>query len=188
MEARRGAVTAGEASRLARVADLAELDNLKVQLARAEARQERHQWRYQQEKKMAVAVPATASAAAAASGGQNAGGGGGGRAGDIETGRNDRPLLLTGAAEHLDDAADRNNTSALPKNALERAQDLVLSLRVELETLRLDEAMGMGTGTGAGGNKAASSRARREAQEEVFVDVISWTSSVHLWCSRTIVD
>eukprot|EP00752_Nemacystus_decipiens_P005394 g4890.t1 len=69
---------------------------------------------------------------------------------------------------------------SLPKDALERAQDLALALRVEVETLRLmaktdggagtehnERGEGAGTGTGEGAEVAATSRAVREAQEEV---------------------
>ena len=67
---------------------------------------------------------------------------------------------------------------SLPKDALERAQDLALALRVEVETLRLmaetDGGAGAGAGAeqkdGAAGATAAAvttSRAVREAQEEV---------------------
>lgn len=48
----------------------------------------------------------------------------------------------------------------LPKDSLESAQELALSLRVEVETLRLAEAM-------EGHNTGAKSWAMRELQEEV---------------------
>lgn len=48
----------------------------------------------------------------------------------------------------------------LPKDPFESAQELALSLRVEVETLRLAEAMD-------GHHKGAKSWATREVQEEV---------------------
>lgn len=144
VEARRRAVTAGEAARLRREADLRELEGLRAQLAQAEARQERHRWRQQHEEK----TPS---------------------------------------------AQDRLR---LPKDALERAQDLALSLRVEVETLRLMAGVGGGeagegqkegaveaeAATAATAAGASTSRAVREAQEEVRLRA----SPARRYCCRAV--
>lgn len=130
-------VTVGEVARLAQEADLTELDGLRIQLEQAEKRQARHQWRRQHER--------TENAAAArrkhlrgghssVSGGVDGGGVGGGVGGAAESGAQDRG-----------DARYNGNGLGLPKDALERAQDLAMSLRVEVETLRLANALEAGT-------------------------------------------
>lgn len=64
-----------------------------------------------------------------------------------------------------------STTGTLPKDAFEKAQDLVLSLRTEVETLRLAEAMDGGLAkpspVNGDGDNEPQSRAAREALEEV---------------------
>ncbi|CAM9439537.1 unnamed protein product, partial [Ectocarpus sp. 12 AP-2014] len=168
-EARRRAVAAGEAARLAREADLKELDELRSRLTEAEARQTRHQWR--RENETVTTTPPSIGAAAAvplrqresprdderlptwAAGARAAGSA---AAGDAAR------LALDGVKE---DRGGGGGGGTLPKDALERAQDLALSLRVEVETLRLEEALG--AGKGADVNVAGVGRAPSNAQEEV---------------------
>lgn len=188
-EARRRAVAAGEAARLAREADLKELDELRSRLTEAETRQTRHQWRRENETVTTTPPPIGAAAAVPlrrresprddersptrAAGARAAGAA---AAGDAAR------LALDGVKE---DRGGGGGGDTLPKDALERAQDLALSLRVEVETLRLEEALR--AGTGADVNVAGVGRAPSDAHEEVStagVGVSWWVNCLGLAIDR----
>ncbi|CAN0094306.1 unnamed protein product, partial [Ectocarpus sp. 6 AP-2014] len=168
-EARRRVVAAGEAARLAREADLKELDELRSRLTEAEARQTRHQWRRENETVTTTPPPIGAAAAVPLrrresprdderSPTRTAGARAAGAAAAGDAAR----LALDGVKE---DRGGGGGGGTLPKDALERAQDLALSLRVEVETLRLEESFG--AGSGADVNVARVGRAPSDAQDEV---------------------
>ncbi|CAM9350623.1 unnamed protein product, partial [Ectocarpus sp. 12 AP-2014] len=147
-EARRRAVAAGEAARLAREADLKELDELRSRLTEAEARQTRYQWRRENEIVTTVAPPIRAAAAVPLRRRESPRGdersptrAAGARAAGAASAGDAARLALDGVKE---DRGGGGGGGTLPKDALERAQDLALALRVEVETLRLEEALGAG--------------------------------------------
>ncbi|CAM9124829.1 unnamed protein product, partial [Ectocarpus sp. 8 AP-2014] len=168
-EARRRAVAAGEAARLAREADLKELDELRSRLTEAEARQTRHQWRRENETVTTTPPPIGAAAAvplrrreSPRDDERSPTRAAGARATRAAAAGDAARLALDGVKE---DRGGGGGGGTLPKDALERAQDLALSLRVEVETLRLEEALG--AGTGADVNVAGVGRAPSDAQDEV---------------------
>ncbi|CAM9281318.1 unnamed protein product, partial [Ectocarpus sp. 13 AM-2016] len=168
-EARRRAVAAGEAARLAREAHLKELDELRSRLTEAEARQTRHQWRRENETVTTVPPPIRAAATVPLRRRESPRGdecsptrAAGAHAAGAASAGDDARLALDGVKE---DRGGGGGGGTLPKDALERAQDLALALRVEVETLRLEEALG--AGKRADVNVAGVGRAPSDAQEEV---------------------